>query len=80
MLLCAGVRPQSKVAPSGVVAGVRPRSKVASDCTSAPDPRPAGSTWVVDPRPAGFTWGVDLRAAGFRLGVEPEKEDSVLFL
>ena len=27
-----------------VVAGVRPQSKVASDCTLAPDPRPAGST------------------------------------
>ena len=26
-----------------VVAGVRPQSKVASDCTLAPDPRPAGS-------------------------------------
>ena len=25
-------------------AGVRPQSKVASDCTLAPDPRPAGST------------------------------------
>ena len=35
----AGVRPRSKV-----VAGVRPQSKVASDCTLAPDPRPAGST------------------------------------
>ena len=26
-----------------VEAGVRPQSKVASDCTLAPDPRPAGS-------------------------------------
>ncbi len=38
----AGVRPQSKVG-CAVVAGVRPQSKVASDCTLAPDPRPAGS-------------------------------------
>ena len=64
----AGVRPQSKVG-CAVDAGVRPRSKVASDCTLAPDPRPAGSTWVVDLRAAGSTWGV-----------EPGKEDSVLFL
>ena len=28
----------------GVHSGVRPQSKVASDCTLAPDPRPAGST------------------------------------
>ena len=32
-----------------VVAGVRPQSKVASDCTLAPDPRPAGSTLAPDP-------------------------------
>jgi len=60
---------------AGVVAGVRPRSKVASDCTLAPDPRPAGSTlWpelgaACVLGPAGFTWVV-----------EPGKEDSVLFL
>ena len=54
---------------AGVLAGVRPRSKVASDCTSAPDPRPAGSTLAPDPRAAGGTWGV-----------ETGKEDSVLFL
>ena len=77
--MCAGGRPRIKVI-AGVVAGVRPQSKVAGDCTLAPDPRPAGSTWVVDPRPAGFTWGVDLRAAGFTWVVEPGKEDSVLFL
>ena len=47
MLLCAGVRPRSKVV-AGVVAGVRPQSKVASDCTLAPDPRPAGSTFEPD--------------------------------
>ena len=29
--------------------GVRPQSKVAGDCTLAPDPRPAGSTFVPDP-------------------------------
>ena len=40
----AGVRRQSKV-----FTGVRPQSKVASDCTLAPDPRPAGSTLVPDP-------------------------------
>ena len=34
----AGFRRQSKV-----FTGVRPQSKVASDCTLAPDPRPAGS-------------------------------------
>ena len=39
----AGVRRQSKV-----FTGVRPQSKVASDCTLAPDPRPAGSTFVSD--------------------------------
>ena len=39
-----GARPRSKV-DAGVVAGVRPRSKVAGDCTLAPDPRPAGSTF-----------------------------------
>ena len=39
----AGVRPQSKVG-CAVDAGVRPQSKVASDCTLAPDPRPAGFT------------------------------------
>ena len=44
----AGVRPQSKVG-CAVVAGVRPQSKVASDCTLAPDPRPAGSTLAPDP-------------------------------
>ena len=33
----AGVRPQSKVLPSGV----RRQSKVARDCTLAPDPRAA---------------------------------------
>ena len=38
----AGVRPQSKVG-CAVVAGVRPQSKVASDCTLAPDPKPAGA-------------------------------------
>ena len=40
----ARVRRQSKV-----FTGVRPQSKVASDCTLAPDPRPAGSTFVSDP-------------------------------
>ena len=44
----AGVRPRSKVG-CAVVAGVRPQSKVASDCTLAPDPRPAGSTLAPDP-------------------------------
>ena len=44
----AGVRPQSKVR-CAVDAGVRPQSKVASDCTLAPDPRPAGSTFAPDP-------------------------------
>ncbi len=29
--------------------GVRPQSKVAGDCTLAPDPRPAGSTFAPDP-------------------------------
>ena len=48
----AGVRPRSKVG-CAVVAGVRPQSKVASDCTLAPDPRPAGSTLAPDPWPAG---------------------------
>ena len=38
----AGVRPRSKVG-CAVVAGVRPQSKVASDCTLAPDPKPAGA-------------------------------------
>ena len=47
--LLAGVRPQSKVD-----AGVRPQSKVASDCTLAPDPRPAGSTFAPDPGACGF--------------------------
>ena len=35
--LNSGVRPWSKVAPTGV----RPQSKVAGDCTLAPDPRGA---------------------------------------
>ena len=30
-------------------AGVRPQSKVASDCTLAPDPRPTDSTSAPDP-------------------------------
>ena len=65
---------------AGVVAGVRPRSKVAGDCTSAPDPRPAGFTLGADPRPAGFASGAGPRAAGVTWGVEPGIEDSVLFL
>ena len=40
----AGFRRQSKV-----FTGVRPQSKVASDCTLAPDPRPAGSTLAPAP-------------------------------
>ena len=40
----AGVRRQSKV-----FTGVRPQSKVASDCTLAPDPRPADSTLASGP-------------------------------
>jgi len=56
--LLAGVRPQSKV-ECAVDAGVRPQSKVASDCTLAPDPRPAGSTLAPDPRPAGSTFAPD---------------------
>ena len=44
----AGVRPRSKVG-CAVDAGVRPQSKVASDCTLAPDPRPAGFTLAPDP-------------------------------
>ena len=43
----AGVRPQSKVG-CAVDAGVRPQSKVASDCTLAPDPRPAGEGIVIN--------------------------------
>ena len=59
----AGVRPQSKVG-CAVDAGVRRQSKVASDCTLAPDPRPAGSTLAPDPRPAGSTLAPDPGAAG----------------
>ena len=43
----AGVRPQSKVG-CAVDAGVRPQSKVASDCTLAPDPRPAPEGIVIN--------------------------------
>jgi len=39
-----------------VDAGVRPQSKVASDCTLAPDPKPAGSTLAPDPKPAGSAY------------------------
>ena len=38
-------------------AGVRPQSKVASDCTLAPDPRPAGSTLGAEQGPAGSASG-----------------------
>ena len=48
----AGVRRQSKV-----FTGVRPQSKVASDCTLAPDPRPAGSTLGAEQGPAGSASG-----------------------
>ena len=54
----AGVRRQSKV-----FTGVRPQSKVASDCTLAPDPRPADSTLAPDPRAAGSTLVSDPGAA-----------------
>ena len=52
-IVVAGVRAQSKVAPTGV----RPQSKVADDCTLAPDPRPADSTLAPDPGAVGATWG-----------------------
>jgi len=59
----AGCAVDAGSAGSAVVAGVRPRSKVASDCTLAPDPKPAGSTLAPDPRPAGSTLAPELGAA-----------------
>ena len=64
----AGVRPQSKVG-CAVDAGVRPQSKVASDCTLAPDPRPAGSTLAPDPGAA-----PELGAAGSNSGAAARAE------
>ena len=76
--LCAGVRPQSKVG-CAVVAGVRPQSKVASDCTLAPDPRPADSTLApdlgaaLDPRAAGSAARAEAGAAA-----EARKEEAIV--
>ena len=58
--------------------GVRPQSKVASDCTLAPDPRPAGSTLAPDPRPAGSTLAPDPRPADSTLAPDPRPADSTL--
>ena len=72
----AGVRPRSKVrcaVDAGVVAGVRPQSKVASDCTLAPDPRPADSTLAPDPWPAGAAARAEAGAAA-----EARKEEGIV--
>ena len=69
----AGVRPQSKVFTGG-----RPQSKVASDCTLAPDPRPADSTLVPDPRPADSTLVPDPRPADSTLAPDPGAAGSTL--
>ena len=72
----AGVRPRSKVGcavDAGVVAGVRPQSKVASDCTLAPDPRPADSTLAPDPWPAGAAARAEAGAAA-----EARKEEGLV--
>ena len=72
----AGVRPRSKVGcavDAGVVAGVRPQSKVASDCTLAPDPRPADSTLAPDPWPAGAAARAEAGAAA-----EARKEEGIV--
>ena len=69
----AGVRPRSKVG-CAVVAGVRPQSKVASDCTLAPDPRPAGSTLAPDPGAAPeLGTAPELGAAGSAARAEAEE-------
>ena len=56
--------------------GVRPQSKVASDCTLAPDPRPADSTLAPDPGAAGSTLVSDPGAAGTTLASAPGAANS----
>ena len=58
--------------------GVRPQSKVASDCTLAPDPRPAVTTLVPDPRPADSTLAPDPGAADSTLVPDPRAAGSTL--